>query len=136
MVKGEAEFFKGQSHFAVAAQKHAAIICETRLLRQAQCAGINGGFGNQCGTLVSKARRQVKALIAQIIGLADEKARCQPVFIVQLMVEADIDAAGLIFRGQGLEKLALGQIACGFFNIGYVVIIISRIGQDKLQLRR
>ena len=26
------------------------------------------------------------------------------------MVGADVDAAGLIFRGQGLEKLALGQL--------------------------
>ena len=52
------------------------------------------------------------------------------------MVKAEIDAAGLVFWRERLEKLASGQVARGLVNMGNGIIIIVRIGQDELQLGR
>ena len=84
--------------------------------------------------LSPKPERRSKLSSLKIIGLADEKARCQPVFIVQLMVKAEIDAAGLVFWRERLEKLAFGQVTRRLTNMGNRVIIPSRIGQTSCSL--
>ncbi len=50
------------------------------------------------------------------------------------MVKAEIDAAGLVFWRERLEKLAFGQVTRRLTNVRNRVIILSHIGQDELQL--